>query len=68
MMVCKKQENKGHNSEENRSLREIFHEILGGFAFPRPVVTPEEDKAAWHRHLEEKYLKKWTTHAQNGRE
>jgi len=36
-------------------LRERIDSILGEFSRPGPGRTPEEDKAAWHEHLEEKY-------------
>ncbi len=37
------------------SMRGKIDAILGQYAHPRPAVTPAEDKAVWHKHLEEKY-------------
>jgi len=40
---------------QKNSMRERINAILGTYAHPRPAVTPEEDKVAWHDHLEKKY-------------
>ncbi len=41
--------------EKQSKLRERINAILGEYGHPRPSRTPEEDKAVWQRHLEEKY-------------
>ena len=43
--------------KEISPLRKEINDIMGRFAQKRPYVSPEEDKAAWHEHLEEKYLR-----------
>lgn len=44
-----------HQLSTKNSLRERIDAILGKYAHPRPAVTPSDDKALWHKHLEEKY-------------
>ncbi|MBI5017691.1 MAG: hypothetical protein HZB55_19650 [Deltaproteobacteria bacterium] len=37
--------------------RQQIDQILGPYALVRPARSAAEDKAIWHEHLEEKYLR-----------
>jgi hypothetical protein len=38
-------------------IRTRLNQIMGRFAHPRPAVSPNVDKARWHEHLTEKYMR-----------
>ena len=38
-------------------IRTRLNQIMGSFAHPRPAVSPNADKARWHEHLTEKYMR-----------
>jgi hypothetical protein len=38
------------------AVRKQIDDLLGRYARPRPSTAPDEDKRAWHEHLEEKPL------------
>lgn len=37
-------------------IRQQINEILGEYAYERPMTSLADDKMAWHQHLEEKYM------------
>jgi len=36
-------------------VRQQINEILGEYAYERPMTSKADDKMAWHQHLEQKY-------------
>jgi len=42
-------------ASQTSPIRQQLDNILGKYAHKRRAVSPVEDKAAWHQHLEEKY-------------
>ena len=57
--VNKQEQNEIQSLTANRqtsTIRQQLDNILGKYAQKRPAVSPAEDKAAWHQHIENKYL------------
>jgi len=43
-------------STQTSKIRQQLNDILGKYGQRRPAISPTEDKAAWHQHLENMHL------------
>ena len=44
-----------NNKHSISIIRQQINDILGEYAYERPMSCPADDKMAWHQHLEQKY-------------